>query len=666
MKAYLFSLFLFLIYINSYSQDSQRRVLGAFVYNHNVYNYEFVKENIDIYSLEISTKAFSSPNVTTAGSTSGVSTSGVSTSSTVKSITSKSNENSDDNNVFNEFTKETFVEVFLKQMREKFNYDTLKFLSLKDQGISLFFKIKTRLEFADDEPLTAHLILRRDTTTSLLIANDLVNHYTGALSILKLSHKVDRVTIEIEDGAMKNIVARLIKMKYADNEKSPREYLEFKNLFPVSISGKFDPEYFSTINLLCQNCGSVKGVTRSMSLSQLLTFSITLENDKEDYSPANSVFSLSPKNSIQELRKEKRSKILEVAAFTDFLGLDGSQPNGLIQIEARRRININTHFHLNKKTQRRIDSLGLLADAQFYTADLISGSTVIAKEKNGVRQAIPISTTGVREGEGLSSRPSNNTAIRTEKKDYYEYQVKLRVNNGLNQSNYDLGSDSTIEDTTINLRVNRHDNSYRYTNWLGSIEPKLLFSKLEETNKYLLAQRISNQALVSPKDIYRYQLSSFGFNLNVLKYTYPQIKFSWTIPYIGVYWFRNSIISYDKDNANQISNRDTTKFVNSVYWQLGTSFQFKPDSRWGLTAGFNYMWINIWDSKIDLTNKNGLLQYNLDAFLKTNEDSNSRLFFRFRLTHDIKSVNSNFTQMQLGYLLDIFKGAKPVNKNNVL
>src|SRR5690606_12953216 len=78
----------------------------------------------------------------------------------------------------------------------------------------------------------------------------------------------------------------------------------------------------------------------------LLLLDIVLENDKEDYSPSNRTITLTPASNIQELKKEQRSKILEVSAFTDLAGLDQDQPNGLIQIEAKRRITVSTRSRL--------------------------------------------------------------------------------------------------------------------------------------------------------------------------------------------------------------------------------------------------------------------------------------------------------------------------------
>jgi hypothetical protein len=77
-------------------------------------------------------------------------------------------------------------------------------------------------------------------------------------------------------------------------------------------------------------------------LSDLLDYFVIPDNDREDYSPVNTVVDLNKTNKAVELKKEKRSKILTARAFTDFVGVQADEPNGLIQIEASKKFYINT------------------------------------------------------------------------------------------------------------------------------------------------------------------------------------------------------------------------------------------------------------------------------------------------------------------------------------
>lgn len=304
-----------------FGQSPPKRILGSFIFDGVAYNYEFTNEAVSNYSFRISKANRQQSD---------------------EAVASEESESGEDGKyIFSEFQKAVFESIFSKQMIEKFPVSDTP--ELKDKATEIFFLLTAKLDFMDDEPITAYLILRHDTISSLLKANSSV-YYNGPLSRLTAKHKVDRVDVEIEEGAIKNLKVHVIRPYTPLGNTSPRTYLEFKNIFPISISGKYDADLFSNIRLYCLNCAGIKGLQRFIKLSDLLLFDIVLQNDKENYSPTNSVIALKPSSPIVELKKEKRSKILEVAAFTDFVGLDQQEPNGLIQIEAKRRINIVTKY----------------------------------------------------------------------------------------------------------------------------------------------------------------------------------------------------------------------------------------------------------------------------------------------------------------------------------
>ncbi len=88
------------------------------------------------------------------------------------------------------------------------------------------------------------------------------------------------------------------------------------------------------------------------------------------------------------------------------------------------------------------------------------------------------------------------------------------------------------------------------------------------------------------------------------------------------------------------------------YWEI------KPESRYGVTFGWDRRKLNLLDNSFFITSKKGVLINTAwaDAFLKTNDDS--KLFFRYRFIFEDKVPNKNFTQIQLGYLMDLFKTKK--------
>lgn len=421
------------------------------------------------------------------------------------------------------------------------------------------------------------MILRRDYVHSIFKKNSSV-YYTGSLSNLVAGHRVESVRIETEDGAIKNIVAHFVAPLTKLEDVSPRNYVEFKNTFPISISGKFDPEYFADIRLYCLACYGHKGLDRFIRLSDLLSLDIVLQNDKEDYSPVNSTIELNPARTIAELKKEKRSRILEMAAFTDFVGLDQEQPKGLIQIEAKRRINIMTKSRQVKR---------------FETVDEIANQLNLSGLKESWKRI---------DGKRVTYRLCR-------KKYKYEVPVKSSKNIKAYDSIAWRGDSSIYKVYEITWKNKKFHPSY--VTAFNYLEPRLHFSKLEQNNRFIDSLTLEGTK-INPLRLVQYQLVSFGTTLNLLKFSYPQLKFSWNFLSVGGYWFR-TMVGFSSDSTK------ASLPMNSSYLLLSSEFLFRPDSRWGATFGVNYIKPNLWISTYELSITHAVLQPDFDAFLKTND-----------------------------------------------
>ena len=189
-----------------------------------------------------------------------------------------------------------------------------------------------------------------------------------------------------------------------------------------------------------------------------------------------------------------------------------------------------------------------------------------------------------------------------------------------------------------------------YYTWFSSIEPRLLFSKLEENNRFVDSGFIKSNA-IDPLKIYQYQLASLGANLNVYKLHFPQIKLQWNVLNAGGYWFRARV----KESTDTANSRGTP--INCSYLSFGSNVIFRPDSRWGVATGLEWIIPDIWNSTYTLSNNNPLIQIQFDGHLKTS--ANGKLFFRYRWTFEKDNRHSNFTQLQLGYALNLFAGPPP-------
>lgn len=594
---------------DGHAQNTSKRLMGSFIVNEEVYNYEFTMEAFDSYSLAI---ASANRSNTQDEEESEVTDSAKSASAKLdQSINSDVRISS--GTPFKEFSQEIFEGIVATEM-DKFDIGTI---DLNKVATEIFFKIKTRLDFINDEPITAYFILRKNDIYSFLLYNA-SKYYSKELSLPYKKHNIHRVEAETEDGALKNITVYLVRSEDVKaNTSSPTNFIVFKNRFPISMSGKFDYEKFSNIDLFCDNCAGILGLTRFIRLMDLIIFDIVYENAKEDYSPSNRTFSISPNHPIEELRKEQRSRILEVAAFTDFIGLDRNEPNGLLQIEARKRINLNTKYRLlNRGIRNRFTDFDL-TNTRFKLVD--------AKKKKQSVYRIYIRDTTLKADTNISAMSA------------------------IERSWVDSGFRKSVDTISIPNKKFRSP----YLNFFGYIEPKLLFSKLEETNRFVDSTK-ALQGLIEPINLYRYQIASFGVEVQVFRMSFPQTKLQWNVLNVGMFWSRTRV-------ALTSDSTGPTKALNSNFWEFGSSLIFRPDGRWGASLGFNYVSPRIWDNEFQIINTNGLFQDRFDAWLKTGDTG--KLFFRFRRTYEKGKRNNNFTQVQLGYSLNIFAGNDQTGNN---
>jgi len=75
-------------------------------------------------------------------------------------------------------------------------------------------------------------------------------------------------------------------------------------------------------------------------LGELLDYDYKVKPQTRDFSPGNQVL-YSYGGQKVELRKEETSKLIEAIVYSDFIGIDKDKPNGLIQIECAKRLNLN-------------------------------------------------------------------------------------------------------------------------------------------------------------------------------------------------------------------------------------------------------------------------------------------------------------------------------------
>jgi hypothetical protein len=79
-----------------------------------------------------------------------------------------------------------------------------------------------------------------------------------------------------------------------------------------------------------------------INVHDIFQFKPVLAKETRDYSPENRVLTLNPGKEY-ELYREKASDIVTLMVYTDFAGLDEDKPNGLLEFDASKKINLWTY-----------------------------------------------------------------------------------------------------------------------------------------------------------------------------------------------------------------------------------------------------------------------------------------------------------------------------------
>ena len=199
------------------------------------------------------------------------------------------------------------------------------------------------------------------------------------------------------------------------------------------------------------------------------------------------------------------------------------------------------------------------------------------------------------------------------------------------------------------------------------IEPRLTFSKIEKNKNTLnftasdldLFELNTNKRKVfkTPAiNILKYQSSSFDIDLNLLKYNFPNIK-SNIQANLSSGILRTGVIDTLSVSGTSIVKSDVPNNYTINTFRYGFSFiyELKPDSRYGLTLGYDFRAYGLLSDSyyLTLSNNDVINSFWADAYLKTNDEN--MLFFRYKVSYVAPAIKQNFVQIQLGYLLDLFK-----------
>ncbi|MEL7161137.1 MAG: hypothetical protein AAFN92_10290, partial [Bacteroidota bacterium] len=172
----------------------------------------------------------------------------------------------------------------------------------------------------------------------------------------KIQERINN-TYSVKDGkdtletivAVRGLTSNSLKItsaseKISDNMDKGQE-LVFQNLYPISYSTKEDIKY-------TRASGKPKREKRLyladnehfVLLSEVLKNKLVFYNRTENYSPQDGVIKITSSNNTKgvPIYKENTKDILKARIYSDFIGFDETNPNGLVQTEVSKRFFLNT------------------------------------------------------------------------------------------------------------------------------------------------------------------------------------------------------------------------------------------------------------------------------------------------------------------------------------
>lgn len=152
--------------------------------------------------------------------------------------------------------------------------------------------------------------------------------------------KVKKVEIVIHNGFMNRVraVVEICGIDYV-----------FNNPIPIGISSRRNIDSFNKYYLRCNDPiqRKVPGrgyVSYVVNLMDIVRYVPNLTRNVFDKSPRNATHTIVVKQNptIHTVYKEPVSRLIQATVFSDFMGIEEDKPNGLIQTEIYRRINLRT------------------------------------------------------------------------------------------------------------------------------------------------------------------------------------------------------------------------------------------------------------------------------------------------------------------------------------
>jgi hypothetical protein len=144
---------------------------------------------------------------------------------------------------------------------------------------------------------------------------------------------IQEVSIVIQNGFIETIK---VNAKSA-TEGDPRIF-RFENQYGIGFSTRNNYKNLYRIRLFD---ALHSDTSRFIKLGDLIQYDYELNEKRMDYSPKNDVYRTFGGQKLR-LEKEDNKRLFDFLVFSDFMGIDDANPNGIIQLEFNKLIPINT------------------------------------------------------------------------------------------------------------------------------------------------------------------------------------------------------------------------------------------------------------------------------------------------------------------------------------
>ncbi|HVD99493.1 MAG TPA: hypothetical protein VNB90_14895 [Cytophagaceae bacterium] len=229
--------------------------------------------------------------------------------------------------------------------------DSIKAIYIVADSLNSIINLYNRItKIASDN--TALDVLIKEKRDSTVLLQKQIQEYQNQKTLLtkeyiridreRISYtfKITELEIEFNDGFIENIV---VIGTLTDTVKS--KFLKFNNQYPIGFSRKWDYWKYKDSYLLYAK--GPDGEVYTMDVRNVISDYIEkLEVDRRDYSPQDTVMNFKFSNNVEKsmtLTKENTYKLFEAKVYSDFVGLNDNNPNGLVQTEISRKVNLITY-----------------------------------------------------------------------------------------------------------------------------------------------------------------------------------------------------------------------------------------------------------------------------------------------------------------------------------